>query len=53
MRRSWTCVILAGLCLAGPARGQYELVWQDEFDGTGLDLGRWEPQIGTGCPDLC
>jgi len=31
----------------------YELVWSDEFDGTALDLDKWQPQIGTGCPDLC
>jgi beta-glucanase (GH16 family) len=31
----------------------YELVWQDDFDGTQLDLSKWEPQIGDGCPSLC
>lgn len=25
------------------------LVWQDEFNGTSLDLTKWEPQIGDGC----
>ena len=45
--------LLLGL-LAAPAWGQsYQLVWQDEFDGTALDLAKWEPQIGSGCPSLC
>ena len=46
------CVLVA-LLLTAPAEAAYELVWNDEFDGTGLDLGKWEPQIGTGCPSLC
>ena len=25
------------------------LVWSDEFNGTELDLSKWEPQIGDGC----
>jgi beta-glucanase (GH16 family) len=42
------------LLFASPLLAQtYQLVWQDEFDGTQLDLDKWEPQIGTGCPDLC
>ncbi len=31
----------------------YELVWNDEFDGTSLDEDSWGYDIGTGCPDLC
>ncbi|MDX1628578.1 MAG: family 16 glycosylhydrolase, partial [Fulvivirga sp.] len=27
------------------------LVWSDEFDGTELDLTKWEPQIGDGCSE--
>jgi beta-glucanase (GH16 family) len=26
-----------------------QLVWQDEFNGTALDLTKWTPQIGNGC----
>ncbi len=32
---------------------QYELVWNDEFDGTELDETKWSYQIGDGCPELC
>jgi beta-glucanase (GH16 family) len=40
--------------LALPAWGQsYQMIWHDEFDGTQLDLTHWEPQLGTGCPQLC
>lgn len=30
-----------------------KLVWQDEFNGTTLDLKNWSYQLGSGCPDLC
>lgn len=44
-----------GLSVAFPsaAAATRDLVWFDEFDGTSLDLSKWEPQIGTGCPSLC
>lgn len=32
----------------GTYLGDYELVWQDEFDGTALDLTNWTIEIGTG-----
>jgi len=28
----------------------YELIWSDEFDGTSVDLDKWEFQTGDGCP---
>jgi len=32
----------------------WTLVWQDEFDGAGLDGSRWSAQVGDGCAiDLC
>jgi len=31
----------------------YELVWNDEFDGTVVDQSAWCFQNGNGCPDLC
>ncbi len=27
------------------------LVWSDEFDGSSLDLTKWEPQVGDGCSE--
>ena len=47
-------LLLAALSFAAPASAQsWELVWQDEFSGSQLDMGKWEPQIGNGCPNLC
>ena len=47
-------MLLGALLLALPAWGQnYQLVWQDEFDGTQVDPTKWEAQIGDGCPSLC
>jgi hypothetical protein len=31
----------------------YELVWNDEFDGTTLNTSNWVYEIGDGCPSLC
>ena len=54
MRRILSIGLLLGACSALPAWGQsYQLVWQDEFNGTQLDLTKWEPQVGDGCPSLC
>ena len=41
------CLLLA---VSSIAQAQCpNLVWSDEFDGTELDLSKWEPQIGDGC----
>ena len=34
-------------------RGDRELLWADEFDGTRLDTADWNFALGDGCPDLC
>ncbi|MCU0787904.1 MAG: family 16 glycosylhydrolase [Verrucomicrobia bacterium] len=31
----------------------WQLVWNDEFDGTAVDPARWSFDIGNGCPNLC
>jgi beta-glucanase (GH16 family) len=31
----------------------YTLIWQDEFNGTGIDPSYWNFDIGDGCPNLC
>lgn len=48
-------LLMTVACLVGGAAeaADWELVWSDEFDGSSLDLTKWEPQIGTGCPNLC
>lgn len=54
MLRKFATILLVATLFALPVEGQdYQLVWQDEFDGTQLDLGKWAPQIGDGCPSLC
>lgn len=35
------------------ASGIYKSVWEDQFDGTELDLEKWTPVVGNGCPDNC
>ncbi len=37
--------------LPGLASAQYQLVWEDQFNGNTLDLTKWEPMIGNGCPN--
>ena len=32
---------------------QWQIVFQDEFDGGSLDASKWNVQTGDGCPDLC
>jgi len=34
-------------------REGYVLKWQDEFNGTELDMDSWTHELGDGCPDLC
>jgi beta-glucanase (GH16 family) len=47
-------IALISTLIAFPAWGQnYQLAWHDEFDGTQVDLTKWEPQVGDGCPTLC
>ena len=45
--------LLAVWGLSLPVSAQYQLVWSDEFEGATLDLSRWEPMVGNGCPNLC
>lgn len=45
--------ILASAALAATASAQYQVVWEDNFDGNTLDLSKWTPMIGTGCPNVC
>ncbi|MFO7610447.1 MAG: family 16 glycosylhydrolase [Candidatus Krumholzibacteriia bacterium] len=46
-------VIVLALSQAAPAHASWSLVWSDEFDGTALDTGDWNYDVGTGCPNLC
>ncbi|HSG29114.1 MAG TPA: carbohydrate-binding protein [Candidatus Krumholzibacterium sp.] len=38
---------------AVPSYASWVQVWSDEFNGTSLDSGNWNIDIGNGCPDLC
>jgi len=31
----------------------WDLVWEDEFEGSSLDTTRWNVPVGDGCPELC
>jgi beta-glucanase (GH16 family) len=31
----------------------YQMVWNDEFDGTTVNSNYWVFEIGTGCPNVC
>jgi beta-glucanase (GH16 family) len=53
MHRTMILIVGTAIMIAVPVRAQYQLVWQEEFDGNQLDSAKWTPQIGTGCPDLC
>ncbi|UCE02209.1 MAG: family 16 glycosylhydrolase [Candidatus Latescibacterota bacterium] len=51
--RLWLGTLLA-LLFACPVWGQsYQLVWEEEFEGTQLDPAKWDAQVGDGCPQLC
>lgn len=40
--------------LAKAPTSDYQLVWQDEFDGQGMpDSTKWRLDLGNGCPNLC
>jgi beta-glucanase (GH16 family) len=41
-------LLLAAVALVAPAEAQYQLVWEDNFNGSSLDLGKWQHEIGTG-----
>ncbi len=46
-------IVVTALGGACAAELDYQLVWADEFDGAGVDPGKWSFQTGDGCPDLC
>lgn len=52
-RHAPLALIACALLWASPAPADWQLVWSDEFDGSSLDLSKWEHQQGTGCPNLC
>jgi beta-glucanase (GH16 family) len=46
-------ILTATLSTLSAAALDYQLVWSDEFDGSGVDPSKWSFQIGDGCPSLC
>ena len=48
-------ILIVATALAGASAAEldYQLVWSDVFDGTGVDPVKWSFQTGDGCPDLC
>lgn len=42
------------LCFVASLNAQdFELVWEDNFEGNTVDLTKWKLDTGNGCPDLC
>jgi beta-glucanase (GH16 family) len=45
-------LVSAALCVsAASAQTDWEMVWNDEFDGAIVDQAKWSFQIGDGCPN--
>ena len=36
-----------------PPATEWQIAFEDNFDGSALDTSRWNIQTGDGCPDLC
>ncbi len=54
MSKTYVRILMCGLIYLSSNLIQAQcptLVWSDEFDGTELDLTKWEPQIGDGCAE--
>jgi hypothetical protein len=32
---------------------EWQIVFEDEFDGASVDTTKWNVELGDGCPDLC
>ncbi len=32
---------------------EFQIVFEDDFDGNALDTAKWNVELGDGCPDLC
>ena len=53
---AFICFVAVPLIMAGCSKSEvtWELVWADEFDGTGKpDTSRWNYDYGDGCPAVC
>ena len=49
-----TAVISSAMGVAPPpTQNSDTLVWSDDFDGTSLNAGNWDIEMGSGCPNLC
>lgn len=47
------CLVLVGFPRLLFTQNCEKLIWSDEFNGTSLDLSKWNYDLGNGCPDLC
>ena len=47
------CLFLLLVFTVSLSHGQKRLVWEEQFEGSELDMDTWNFELGDGCPDLC
>ena len=53
MKRLLLLILAFGVAYSLQAQDCLNLIWEDDVNGTALDLTKWNYDIGNGCPELC